>query len=171
METREKDTVLLVDDEQGVLASLRRLLKGWGYAVVTATCGDEALRILEMEEIHLIIADHRMPGMSGVELMKQVRRRYPDTVRILLTGQADIPDLMAAVNEGEIYRFFSKPWNDQELCVAVAQALAHRAVLLENRRLLETVRRQQAHLEALERQYPGITRVEKDAQGCILLNP
>lgn len=161
--------VLLVDDEVNVLAAIKRALMDEPYEISTAGSGEEALRIMAAERFKVVVSDERMPGMGGAELLSQVRERYPDTVRIMLTGHASVESTMKAVNRGEIYRFFTKPWNDHELVMALRSAIEKFDLEAERRRLLATVKSQASELRGLERRYPGITRVEKDASGTVLL--
>lgn len=135
-----KETVLLVDDEEGVLRSLERVLADEGYRILTARSASEALNILAAETIGVIVSDERMPGMRGAELLDFVRTRHPETVRILLTGQATLEAAIQAVNAGEIFRFFTKPWSDPDLILAVRMALEKYREDLENRRARTLVR-------------------------------
>ncbi|MDP2226699.1 MAG: response regulator [Moraxellaceae bacterium] len=124
-----KPKVLLVDDEERILRSLGLLLR-MQYQVFATSDGFEALAILRREKIHVLISDQRMPVMSGSELLRQAREVSPDTVRILLTGYADADAALASVNEGEIFRYITKPWGPKELRDTIAQA-AEIAVRLE----------------------------------------
>jgi DNA-binding NtrC family response regulator len=125
-----KAKVLLVDDEERILRTLGMLLK-MQYQVFTTTDGHEALRILEREKIHLVISDQRMPVITGTQLLRQAKKISPNTMRILLTGYADVDAAMDAVNEGEIFRYINKPWGPKELrdtiaeAVGIAQKLSH----------------------------------------------
>jgi response regulator RpfG family c-di-GMP phosphodiesterase len=127
--------ILLVDDEPNVLSALRRLLRPLAYQVQVAGSGAEALAILETGPIDLIVSDMRMPEMNGAELLAQVRQRWPDTLRILLTGYADVSSAIAAINEGGVYRYVAKPWDDAELCRILHQALELSGLQREKQRL------------------------------------
>ena len=116
-----KPRVLLVDDEERILRSLGLLLR-MQYQVFATSDGYEALDILKREKIHVLISDQRMPIMSGSELLRQARDTAPDTIRILLTGYADADAALASVNEGEIFRYITKPWGPMELRDTIAQA-------------------------------------------------
>ncbi|MDA0191736.1 MAG: response regulator, partial [Proteobacteria bacterium] len=107
--------LLCVDDEPNILSALRRLFRQGGYDVVVAGSGAEGLLRMEEGSFDLVISDMRMPEMDGARFLEQVRRRWPDTVRILLTGYADISSTVEAINKGEIYRYLSKPWNDDDV--------------------------------------------------------
>jgi response regulator RpfG family c-di-GMP phosphodiesterase len=101
-------TLLCVDDEPSILSSLRRLFRPHGYRIFLAESGAAGLKILETESVDLVISDMRMPEMDGATFLKAVRERWPRVVRILLTGYADITSTVAAINEGEIYRYIAK---------------------------------------------------------------
>lgn len=118
---QDKLRILLVDDEERILRSLGLLLR-MNYEVITTTQGSEALRILREKKIHVIISDQRMPEMTGTDVLRQAKDISPDTVRLLLTGYADLDATIAAVNEGEVFRYINKPWGPKELRDTVAQA-------------------------------------------------
>lgn len=164
-----KDTILLVDDEANVLSALTRALIDDPYEILTASGGLQALEIMEGRTIKAIVSDERMVGMQGSELLAEVKRRSPHTVRILLTGHATLEAAMRAVNEGEIYRFFTKPWDDTQLRFALLSAVEKFNLEAENRRLLATVKNQAMEIKVLEKRYPGISRVEKDSRGTFVL--
>jgi len=142
-------TLLFVDDEPGILSSLRRLFRPQGYRILIAESGQAGLDILEKENVDLVISDMRMPEMDGATFLKNVRQRWPNVVRILLTGYADITSTVSAINEGEIYRYISKPWDDNEIVQVVNEALERRRLQEENRRLSELTLRQNEELKEL----------------------
>lgn len=117
--------LLIVDDEPNILAALRRLLRREGYQIFTAGSGAEGLEVLAREAVQVIICDHRMPGMSGTEFLSSVKSMYPHTVRIALSGYADVTALTHAVNRGAVYRFLSKPWDDEQLKSELRSAFRH----------------------------------------------
>ncbi|ABB33680.1 response regulator receiver protein [Geobacter metallireducens RCH3] len=164
-----KKTLLLVDDEPFVINSLRRALADEPYEILTAGSGQEGLALFAEHRVGVVVSDEKMPGMGGAEFLAAVRERYPETIRIMLTGHASIDATMRAVNQGEIYRFFTKPWDDLELRFALRSAFDRLVLEEDNRRLLRTVKRQSQELSALEQKYPGITDVEKDADGALVL--
>lgn len=145
-------TILCVDDEPNILSSLKRALRNPHYRVLTVPGGAEALAIMEAEPADLVISDMRMPGMDGAQLLGQVRRRWPRTMRILLTGYADVTSTIAAINEGQIYRYVNKPWDDGELQVTVAQALERLALEREKTRLETLTRSQNEELRSFNAQ-------------------
>lgn len=142
-------TLLLVDDEANILASLRRLFRPRGYTVLTAESGAAALTLLEQQTIDLVISDMRMPHMSGAELLASIAQRWPQTVRILLTGYSEISSTIAAINEGSIYKYIAKPWEDNDLLQTVDRALEWQHTERERRRLLELTARQNEELQQL----------------------
>ncbi|HEX8960984.1 MAG TPA: response regulator [Geobacteraceae bacterium] len=164
-----ESTILLVDDEPNVAMALTRALLDEPYRVSTARGGEEALQAMAMQRFKVVISDERMPGMAGAEFLSIVRERFPEIVRIMLTGHASLEATMKAVNRGEIYRFFTKPWNDMELKLAIRSAIEKYDLEAENRRLLKTVRHQATELRTLERRYPGITRIERDDRGTVVV--
>ncbi|WP_127477410.1 HD domain-containing phosphohydrolase [Sulfurivermis fontis] len=142
-------SILLVDDEANILAALRRLFRPLGYTVHNAESGAAALAILEQEHIDLVISDMRMPHMDGAQFLAQVAQRWPQVVRILLTGYADLDATVAAINQGHIYSYFSKPWEDNEIKLAVQHALEQKRLREEHDRLLALTQRQNQELKDL----------------------
>ncbi len=141
-------TVLCVDDEPNVLSALKRCLRLDGIRVLTADSGALALDLLAQEEVDLVISDMRMPGMDGAQLLELVHQRWPSTVRLLLTGHAEMDSAIAAINRGRIFRYLSKPWDDTELRAAVGQGLAMRALERESQRLAALTQAQNTELTA-----------------------
>lgn len=141
--------ILCVDDEPSILSALRRVFRPHGHQVFIANSGREGLELLEREPVDLVISDMRMPEMDGARFLEQVRERWPDTKRILLTGFADIESTVAAINRGKIWCYIAKPWNDQELVATVEQALEHRRLAAENAHLNELTQRQNDELKEL----------------------
>lgn len=139
-------TILCVDDEPNILSSLKRALRSPNYRVLTAPDGAQALELMEREPAELVISDMRMPGMSGAQLLGKIRERWPRTMRILLTGYADVASTIAAINEGQIYRYVNKPWDDGELQVTVGQALERLGLEREKDRLEALTRSQNEEL-------------------------
>ncbi len=142
-------TLLLVDDEPSILSSLKRLFRPHGYRILTAEGGAEGLEVLAREAVDLVISDMRMPHMDGARFLEQVRMRRPDSIRILLTGYADIESTVAAINRGEVYRYINKPWDDNEIILIVREALERKRLERENGRLNSVVEAQNAELRAL----------------------
>lgn len=166
---RKRHEILLVDDEAGILSALKRSLIDEPYEILTATSAEEALDLLKRRPCTVVISDERMPGMDGARFLAIVRDLYPTTIRMMLTGHASLEAMMRAVNEGEIYRFFTKPWDDTVLLLAIRSAIEKFELEEENRRLLTTVRRQSRELKELERRYPGIGEMRRSCDGSYLL--
>ncbi len=142
-------TLLLVDDEANILASLIRLLRPMGYRIFTAESGAQGLEILAQQSIDLVVSDMRMPEMNGVQFLEQVRQQWPETMRILLTGYAEIGTTIAAINKGQIYRYISKPWEDNDIILAIQLALQHKLLEREKLRLEALTQQQNEELKDL----------------------
>jgi two-component system NtrC family sensor kinase len=147
------DTIklLCVDDERNVLRALERIFMDYDYEILTASSGEEGLsHFAKNPDISVVISDYRMPGMNGVEFLSQVCEKYPDTVRIVLSGYADTASVVSAINEGQIYKFVSKPWSDEELRQTVAKAVENFALHQQNQRMaleLEALKLELAELK------------------------
>jgi response regulator RpfG family c-di-GMP phosphodiesterase len=148
-ERMEPVKILCVDDEPNILSSLRRLFRTRGYQVFTAEGGNAGLSILENESVDLVISDMRMPEMDGACFLENVQARWPDTIRLLLTGYADIQSTIDAINRGEIYRYIAKPWDDNDLLLIVRQAIERKLLEREKQRLEELTQRQNDELKTL----------------------
>lgn len=135
-------TILCVDDEPNILSSLRRQFRKENYRVLCAGSGADGVALLERETVDIVISDMRMPKMDGTEFLECVRRRWPATLRLLLTGQADVESTIGAINRGEIYRYITKPWNEDALLLVVRDAL-ERLTLGREKDRLEALARQQ----------------------------
>jgi DNA-binding NtrC family response regulator len=130
-----KHPILLVDDEPEILFSLRGLLRR-EFELHTANSGAEALGVLHAQPVHVIMTDQRMPEMTGVELLRRARGECPGAIRIVFTGYADIKAVVDGINQGEIYRYLTKPWDPDELLAVLRQACDHYEQMAERRRLL-----------------------------------
>ncbi len=128
-------TLLLVDDEPNVIQALKRLLRPDGYQIITATSGAKGLAIINQHKADVIISDQRMPLMSGVEFLTQVRQHSPNTVRIVLSAYSDFGAVTSAINDGAIYKFFTKPWDDKQMRANVREAFVHSALTQKNEQL------------------------------------
>ncbi|MNF52498.1 Hydrogenase transcriptional regulatory protein hupR1 [compost metagenome] len=148
-EAQNRSTLLLVDDEEHVLSALRRVLRSEPYQLLTATSGPDALALLAEREVDLVVSDARMPGLDGPTLLAQVQQRWPGTLRVLLTGATDFDTSIRAINQGQIYRYLSKPWNDDELRITLRQALAHQHADREHQRLERLTLEQNRRLQEL----------------------
>ncbi len=162
--------ILLVDDSPNILKALKRTFKSEDYSLFTAESAIEALAILKKTSVDLIISDEHMPGCNGSELFKRTCELYPDTIRFMITGLSNIEDVKNAINKGEIYRFFTKPWDDFELLLSVRYALKQKTLKTENKTLRRAVEKQDQILNKLEKENPGITKVNLTETGAIVLD-
>jgi response regulator RpfG family c-di-GMP phosphodiesterase len=157
---KRDEFILCVDDEPNILSALQRLLNRNGYQVLTAAGGEAALDMLRNpptpNPIAMIISDQLMPGMTGVELLRQVKESHPETIRIILTGHMDVESAIAAVNNGGMFRYLTKPWEDQDLLTTVDAGLLQYELVQQNRELNEQTQRHNAEVlqlnQALEKQ-------------------
>lgn len=157
--------LLIVDDDPGVINSLRRVFMDEDFSVLLFENAAQAFEILEKQTVQVVISDQKMPGMSGTDFLSIVKDKYPQIIRIMLTGRAELEDAVKAVNEGEIFRFFQKPCDTDELLFSVRQAFAR----YEDECEIKTVRLKENEFVKLEKSYPGITRVKRDKHGVICL--
>jgi len=149
--------ILCVDDEKNVLRSLKRLFIDDDYEIFTASDGETGLEILSEEpDIQLIISDYRMPGMDGVEFLRKAFELNPATIRIVLSGYADTASVVAAINEGQIYKFIPKPWNDDELKVTIDKALEVYFLQRKNEAMAERLMEMNEELQAANDNLEGI---------------
>jgi response regulator RpfG family c-di-GMP phosphodiesterase len=144
-------TILCVDDEANILSSLKRLFRPEGYRILTAGGGREGLELLEAEQgqVDLVISDMRMPEMDGAHFLAEVCKKWPEITRILLTGFAEVETTIRAINEGQIYRYIAKPWNDGDVLLLVRGALERQLLLREKVRLEQLTQTQNEELKAL----------------------
>ena len=161
--------VLIVDDEPNVLNAFQRALRKQSYTLLTAESGQQALQLLDAREVSLVISDYNMPGMNGLDFLKQVKSLHPHILSIMLTGQAEISIAVQAINEAGVYKFIQKPWDDNDLKITLQRALESIDLVNERDRLLRKVKNRDAILKDLENKYPGITKVEKDEDGYMTL--
>lgn len=149
-------TLLLVDDEPNVLASLKRLFRRDGHTIITANSGAEGLEALSKHKVDVIVSDQRMPGMTGVEFLRLAKLQYPDTIRIVLSGFTELQSVTDAINEGAVYRFLTKPWDDEQLREQIGKAFEHRELLEENQQLDFKIRTTNQELVAANRQLGNV---------------
>lgn len=145
-------TILFVDDENNILSSLKRLFRPKGYKIFVASSGAEGLGILESQKVDVVVSDMRMPEMDGAQFLEQVSKKWPNTIRILLTGYADINATIDSINKGNIYRYISKPWQDNDITLTIENALEHKFLQEERDRLLELTNNQNKQLKLLNKQ-------------------
>lgn len=169
--------LMVVDDEANILNAIKRVFsREDDLDVEYFSSPEEALQRTNQVGFDLFIADYRMPKMDGIAFLSAVKQLRPDAVRLILSGQADLHALIDAINRAEVYRYISKPWDPIELVLSIRQALAHNAVMLENRRLADQVRTQQDELvrrklvlDALELQHPDLVKVAWDKNGAVIV--
>src|SRR5262245_53317933 len=140
-----RPTILVVDDEADVLHSVRDLFR-LEYRTLTAERGDQALRLLVENDVKVILTDQRMPGMSGVEVLREAARLRPDTTRLLFTGYSDHSAVVGAINQGSVFRYVAKPWEPGELEAVVRQGVERSQLLADRKRLIEELERTNAEL-------------------------
>lgn len=144
----EQLRILCVDDEKNILKAFKRLFINDDYEIYTATDPDEGIEILKkINPIPIVISDFRMPSKNGIEFLKEVREQWPDTVRIMLSGYADTEAVIDAINEGQIYKFIPKPWNDNELKVSISNAFERYFLHKKNIELTEELKKKNEELE------------------------
>jgi diguanylate cyclase (GGDEF)-like protein len=139
MKRQRERTLLLVDDEPSIVAALKRLFRRDGYRIVTAHSGAEGLQRMAEYDVDVVLSDQRMPGMTGVEFLRSAKELYPDTVRMVLSGYTELQSITDAINEGSIYRFLTKPWDDERLRLHVQEAFRQKGMADENKRLASEV--------------------------------
>lgn len=169
MKAVKEKSILVVDDEESVRESLASVLSREGYRVHQAESAAEGLRVLKETPVQLVISDHNMPETTGVEFLKLVRERYPHVVRIMLTGDPDPQTIIRSINEGEVYRFIKKPWDNTMLRVTVYFAFETIQLEEENRRILAALRRQMTFLRDLEKDFPYLAALTRDEDAALIL--
>jgi FixJ family two-component response regulator len=145
-------TLLLVDDEENITSALVRLLRQDGYRILRANSGQAGLDLLEKNEVGVIISDQRMPGMTGVEFLSKVKEHYPETVRIVLSGYTELNSVTDAINRGSVYKFFTKPWEDDLLRANIKEAFQHYEMKMENVRLTRDLEDANDELQVINRE-------------------
>ncbi len=166
----EKSKLLLVDDEPNLTSALVRSLDRSQFEIFTADSAQQGLMILAGNDIDVVVSDERMPGMTGSQFLTEVRKKWPHTIRMILSGQADLEAAVRAINEGEVYRFLLKPCHPKELQMTILQGLQHKKLVTQSRRLLQEHLKTQNLLDELEKANPGITKVELDEDGAIMMD-
>src|SRR5687768_12057223 len=147
----KKINLLYVDDEENNLMSFKATFR-LKYNVMIALSAAEAMKVLEKKPVEIIITDQRMPGMTGIEFLEKVLEKYPDPIRILLTGYADMNAVIDAVNKGKIYHYLTKPWNEEELDMTIKRAYDVYRLRMDEKELTEKLGVTNEQLEFLLRQ-------------------
>lgn len=165
-----KNIIMVVDDEVVVLDSFKRVLKSEDYEIATAINPKDAFNRLKIQpEVKVVVSDIRMPLMDGMEFLKMIKREYPYIIRIVLTGYADVNNAIAAVNEGQVYRFITKPWDSAELKIILRLALQYQQSLEEYRLPTRDTEGAIKSMESLEKRFPGISTISTDEEGRIVI--
>jgi DNA-binding NtrC family response regulator len=162
--------ILIVDDEPQVLKSFQRVLRKEPYTLMTASGGEEGLKLLEARDVSLTVSDYNMPHMNGLDFLKTVKSLYPHVLTIMLTGQAEMDVAVRAINDAGVYKFIQKPWDDDDLRITLRRAVESIDLATERDRLLQKIKSRDAILKTLEKEHPGITRVNKDVDGYLILD-
>jgi signal transduction histidine kinase len=134
-----RHTILVVDDEPDVVKSVQDLLR-FDYRVLGATRASDGIRLLQTEEVHIVMSDQRMPEMTGVQFLDQVRGQHPEAMRLLFTGYADIKAVIDAINQGNVYRYITKPWDPDELQAVIREAVERYDLIFERNALTEELK-------------------------------
>ena len=165
-----KHKILLLDDEQNIINSVTRIIRGDDREIVSANDADSAWDLLKkINGVDLIISDNKLPTISGVDFLTKVRQLYPDAIRILITGYPDLDSTIKAINAGQIYRFITKPWENEELKMIVKQALDYCDILKDNRVLIALARKQSEALNTMQKRY-NISQSEFDKSGVYIID-
>lgn len=169
--------IQLVDDEPNILNALRRLLKPQNWEIYTYSSVEEALGGLLEHEFAVIVSDYQMPTADGVTYLQFAKQRQPHALRLVLSAYGDRESMIKAINQAEVYRFLSKPWDDYEIVAAIKSAIDIYQLRAENEKLLsrvseqsEMIRAREQELLRLEVEHPGITRVSRDTDGSIVID-
>ncbi len=155
-------TLLLVDDEENIVAALRRLLRAEGWKVLSATSAEQALHQLARHEVDVVLSDQRMPGMTGVELLRRAKELYPETIRLVLSGYTELQSITDAINEGAIYKFLAKPWDDEQLRAHLREAFALKDMTDQNRLLGREVQDANRELADLNRRLEALLSAQRE---------
>ena len=168
--------IQLVDDEPNILSALKRLLRPHGWEIHAYSTVETALNGLLEHDYAVIISDYQMPTADGVTYLQFAKQRQPNALRLVLSAYGDRNSMIKAINQAEVYRYLSKPWDDYEVVAAIKSAIDIYELKSENQRLLDEVdvqrqmiRAREQELLRLEQDNPGITRVQRDADGSVLI--
>jgi response regulator RpfG family c-di-GMP phosphodiesterase len=162
-------TILVVDDEEQVVESLKRTLRHENFRVLTCTSPLEAIRLLDVGDVDILLSDIDMPEMTGLELIAETRVKHPDVVRMLLTGDSSLQSALAAINDGAVHKYLTKPWRSNELRENLRAIVAGLDALKRESRQSQAMLQAEAQLEKMESLYPGFANV-RQVDGAYLLN-
>lgn len=158
----KENQVLFIDDEESIVDGIQRLFFKEPYGIIATTDIEQARGTLAAGKIKVVVCDHRMPVMLGVKFLEEVKKAHPDIVRILFTGYADFPMVEEAINQGEIYRFISKPWKTIELVATVRQAIVHHDLVEENKELFDETKRRREELEITNKKLVDMYKLQRE---------
>jgi DNA-binding NtrC family response regulator len=165
----ESHSILIVDDEKNVLNAIQRVLRKEPYTIYSADSAEKALQLIKAREVSLVVSDYNMPHTDGLEFLKEIKSLYPHILTIMLTGQAEVQVAVQAINVAGVYKFILKPWDDEDLRITIRRALESIDLVSERDRLLQKVKSRDAILNDLEEKFPGISKVNKDDDGYLIL--
>ena len=155
-------TLLLVDDEENIVAALRRLLRAEDWKLISATSAEQALEQMARHEVDVVLSDQRMPGMTGVELLRRAKELYPETIRLVLSGYTELQSITDAINEGAIYKFLAKPWDDEQLRAHLREAFAMKEMADQNRLLAREVQAANRDLADLNQRLEALLGAQRE---------
>jgi response regulator RpfG family c-di-GMP phosphodiesterase len=167
--TADQTTILVVDDEEQVVESLKRTLRHENYRVLTCTSPLEAVRLLDEGGVDILLSDIDMPEMTGLELVAQARLKHPDVVRMLLTGDSSLQSALAAINDGAVHKYLTKPWRSKELRENLRGIVAGLDALKREARQSQAVVLAEAQRKQMEVAFPGFGNIQR-VDGAYLLN-
>jgi len=167
----EQARILVVDDERWIRVNLKRILEAEDHSVMMADCGEAALKLLEQQAFDLVLSDHRMPRMTGLELLEVVKDKYPNTIRVMLTGFADLQLALDAINRVEIHRLLLKPYSREQIVATIQELVELKAAGVDIAPVdLNHARIRKTTMDSLQEQHPGIDQVTRDRRGRIVLS-
>lgn len=169
----KKHKMLIVDDEENIRHALRRTFRKDNYEIETADGAEQAYELIRQHRFDVIICDHKMPKIAGADFLSSMRHNFPNTLRIMLSGQADLDATIKLINDKSVDRFISKPWDDDELRAIVNVALIERDAQDCAQRREESIEQTdncQVELLRLELDYPGIADILLDGEGAIIID-
>ncbi len=161
-------SLLIVDDDENLLQSMKRALRKEPYNLYFTAGAGQALEQISAASMDMVISDYQMPGMNGLELLQKIKESYPEILTIMMTGVEDVNIAVKAINDAGVYKFIIKPWSNEDLKITIRRAFESLAVVRERDMLLQKMKTRDAALRKLESNYPGITKVIRDEEGCII---
>lgn len=152
--------ILFIDDDEMVLKSIKRSIRNEKFEGFYALSGKEALKLLSMTEFSVIVTDMRMPDMSGLDLLKKVYELHPDVIRIILTGYAQVQNIISAIHTGHIFRYLTKPWKyEEEFLPAIKQGIEYHNLLVEKKETLKMLKSQNIELKEKNHEIEGLKKM------------